>query len=487
MNSFQQISKVAFELHNAGRHQEAETISRLLIKINPHDGQLLFLLGMVLQQTGRSQEALKYLEQAAKLQPQSAPIFNGLGFVHQSLQDYSRAVENHAKAIELGLQAAGTFYSMGYACYKLGDVEQAISLFQKAVELNPQYAANWHNLAKCLKDLHRLEESIAAYDRALAVDPNCFQAGYGRAISLLTAGRLQEGFREHNKWRNHGRTPRQFSQPAWNGEPIPGKTLFLHAEQGFGDAIQTVRFVRQVRERAANIILECRPELKTLFSSSGCADVVIAYGEEIPPFDCFTSLFSLPGILGTTMQTIPNETPYLKVATCEHLPPAPAGHLKVGLAWAGNPLHQNDVARSIRLEELALLLQTPDATFYSLQVPVPARDEVCFRSLGKLLDMSGRLKDFLDTASAIAAMDLIIAVDTAVAHLAGALAKPTWTLIAYSPDWRWLMDRPDTPWDPTMRLFRQAQKGQWQPVILQVAEELGRFTESVISAASSRW
>jgi len=159
----------------------------------------------------------------------------------------------------------------------------------------------------------------------------------------------------------------------------------------------------------------------------------------------------------------------------------------VGLAWAGNPLHQNDVARSIRLEELALLLQTPDATFYSLQVPVPARDEVCFRSLGKLLDMSGRLKDFLDTASAIAAMDLIIAVDTAVAHLAGALAKPTWTLIAYSPDWRWLMDRPDTPWYPTMRLFRQAQKGQWQPVILQVAEELGRFTESVISAASSRW
>ena len=124
------------------------------------------------------------------------------------------------------------------------------------MELNPHYAANWHNLAKCLKDSHRLEESLVAYDRALAVDPNCFQAHYGRAISLLTGGRLQEGFREHNKWRNHGRTPRQFSQPAWNGEPIPSKTLFLHAEQGFGDAIQTVRFVRQARERAANVILE---------------------------------------------------------------------------------------------------------------------------------------------------------------------------------------------------------------------------------------
>lgn len=487
MDSFQQILKVAFELHNTGHHQEAETISRLLIKINRHDGQLLFLLGMVLQQTGRSQEALKYLEQAAELQPQSAPVFNALGFVHQSLQDYSRAVENHAKAIELGLEAAGTFYSMGYACYKLGDVERAVSLFQKAVELNPQYAANWHNLAKCLKDSHRLEESIVAYDRALAVDQDCFQAHYGRAISLLTAGQLQEGFREYNKWRNHGRTPRQFSQPAWNGEPIPGKTLFLHAEQGFGDAIQTVRFVRQARERTAKVILECRPELKTLFFSSGCADVVIAYGEEIPPFDCFTSLFSLPGILGTTMQTIPNETPYLKVETCEHLPPTPAGHLKVGLAWAGNPLHQNDAARSIRLEELAPLLQTPGVTFYSLQAPVPASDEMCFRSLGKLLDMSGHFKDFRDTATAIAAMDLVIAVDTAIAHLAGALAKPTWTLIAYSPDWRWLKDRPDTPWYPTMRLFRQTQRGQWQPVIVKVAEELCRFTESVTSPPSSRW
>jgi TPR repeat protein len=484
MDSFQQILKVAFELYNAGRHQEAETISRLLIKINHLDGELLLLLGMVLQQTGRSQEALKYLKQAAEIEPQSAQIFNGLGFVHQSLQDYSRALENHAKAVELGLQAAGTFYSMGYACHKLGDVERAVSLFKKAVELNPQYAAGWHNFAKCLEDSHRLEESIVAYDRALAADPDCFQARYGRAIALLTAGRWQEGFLEYNEWRNHGRTPRQFSQPAWNGEPIPGKTLFLHAEQGFGDAIQTVRFVRQARERAAKVILECRSELKTLFSSSGCADVVIAYGEMIPPFDCFTSLLSLPGILGTTMHTIPNETPYLKVAACEYLPPAPSGYLKVGLAWAGNPSHHNDAARSIRLEELAPLFQTADATFYSLQVPVPACDEVCFRSLGKLLDMSGRLKDFLDTAAAIAAMDLVIAVDTAVAHIAGALAKPTWTLIAYSPDWRWLMDRPDTPWYPTMRLFRQAQRGKWRPVIRQVAEELGRFTKSIISHPS---
>lgn len=471
-DSFQQVLKLAFELHNAGRHAEAEAACRILMQINPRDSQLLFLLGMVLQQMGRSHEALQHLEQAAGLQPQSARIFNGLGFVHQSLQDYSRAVENYAKAVDLGLQAADTFYGMGNACYELGDLERAVSLFRKAVELKPQDAASWNNLGKCLKDLNRLEESLRAYDRALATDPDYLLARYGRAVSLLTAGQLEEGFREYNISRKHRITPRQFSQPAWDGEPIPGKTLFLHAEQGFGDAIQAVRFVLQARERAAKVILECRPELKTLFTHSGCAEVIIAYGEAIPPFDFFAPLLSLPGILGTTLQTIPNQTPYLKTVPGEHLPPVPTGHLKVGLAWAGNPSHYNDAKRSIRLPELAPLLKTRNTTFYNLQMPAPACDETYFRSSSKLVDLGGRIKDFLDTAGVIAELDLVIAVDTAVAHLAGALAKPVWTLISYSPDWRWFMDRPDTPWYPTMRLFRQEQRDQWQSVILQVAEEL---------------
>ncbi len=293
---------------------------------------------------------------------------------------------------------------------------------------------------------------------------------------MLTAGRLAEGFREYNEWRFHSIQRREFPQPAWLGEDIAGKTLFLHAEQGFGDAIQQVRFVRLARERAGRVILECRPELKTLFVHSGCADVVIGYGEEIPPFNVFTSLLSLPGILGVTLETIPHEVPYLKAAVDGALPAAPAGHLKVGLAWAGNPTHHNDVARSIRLEELIHLLAVPGVTFYSLQKVMPAHDDACVRARAKLVNPGGPpeevLKDFLATAGVIAQLDLVIAVDTAVAHLAGALAKPVWTLLPFAPDWRWFRDREDTPWYPTMRLFRQEERNQWEPVIERVAKEL---------------
>ena len=324
--------------------------------------------------------------------------------------------------------------------------------------------------------MNRLEESIQAYDRAVLVKPDYALARYGRAISLLTAGRLLEGFREYNDWRHHGIKPREFSQSAWHGEFIPDKTLFLHAEQGFGDAIQHVRFIPQARERTAKIILECRPELKTLFTYSGCADVVIAYGETIPPFDHFTSLASLPGILGVTLPTIPAQVPYLKAPPVRPLPSAPIGHLKIGLAWAGNPSHHNDAARSLRLEELAPLLQVPNTTFYNLQRPVPTRDETYFQSGIKLLDLGGEVKDFLDTSAVMAELDLVITVDTSMAHLAGALAKPVWTMLPYSPDWRWLLDRADTPWYPTMRLFRQSQRGQWHSVVSQMIEKLNHIS-----------
>lgn len=482
-SSFQLALKVAFELHNAGRHADAEAICRVLLPINPRDGQLLFLLGMILQKTGKSAEALKYLESAALLPPPSARIFNALGFVHYGLKNHARAVEHYAKALALGWQAADTFYGMGNACYQLGEVERAASLFQKAVELQPRDAPSWNNLGKCLADSGRLEESIQAFDHAIAADPDYVLARYGRALTLLTAGRLNEGFPEYNQWRYYRIPRREFPQPAWTGQAIPGQTLFLHAEQGFGDAIQWVRLIRQARERVGKVILECRPELKTLFIHSGCADVVIAYGELIPPFDYFTSLASLAGILEVTLSTIPREVPYLKPGAGT-LPPPPPGHLKVGLAWAGNPLHHNNRARSLRLKDLAPLRSLPDVTFYSLQISMPAPDEAGLPSWPNLVDLRGSAKDFLETSAVVAQLDLVISVDTAMAHLAGALAKPVWTLLPYAPDWRWFLNRNDSPWYPTMQLFRQTQRNQWSSVILRVAEELRRLRG--LSDVSSR-
>lgn len=475
-DALQRVLKVAFDLHHSGRHTDAEAVCRVLLPRLPNDSQLLLLFGMTLQKMGRSREALGYLELAAQLKPKSARILNSLGFVHQSLKNPARAMEFYAQAIGLGLGAADTYYSAGNACHQLGEVERAAGFFKKAVEIKPGDAASWNNLGKCLNDSNCLKEAVEAYDRALAIDPNYTLAGYGRATSLLAMGRLTEGFRAYNQWRFPDIKPRQFTQPEWQGESIPGGTLFLYAEQGFGDALQYIRFVPQIRERAGKVILECRPELKALFARCAGADVVIARGEAVPPFDCFTSLPSLPGILGVTLSTIPSQVPYVKISSAGQLPPAPAGQLKTGVVWAGSPAHHNDAARSLRLEQFAPILQVPGVAFYSLQLPVPPADEALFRSMANLRDLSGQLAGFLETASAVAELDLIITVDTSVAHLAGAMAKPVWTLIPFAPDWRWLMEREDTPWYPTMRLFRQQKRGQWQPVIARVVEALGHLT-----------
>ena len=474
MDSFQQTLKLAFAAHNAGRHADAEASCRALLQINPADAQLLFLLGMILHKTGRDAEAADWLRRAADLQPDSARIFSGLGYACRGLGNEAGAAKSFARAAELEPQNADHFYGLGIAWHKLDDLERAAAAFQKAVELNPRDAASWNNLGKIFKQLNRLDESIAAYNRALEISPGYEFARHGRAISLLTAGRLAEGFREYeSRWSKI--KPRIFPQPCWRGEPVAGKTIFIHAEQGFGDAIHFARFVPFVRERAARVIFECRPELKSLFVFSGIADEIIAYGEPVPPFDVFTSIVSVPGLLGVTEKNVPGRVPYLKAPSADHLPAAKNGNLKVGFVWAGSPTHSDDAMRSMPLEMFAPILQTSGVTFYSLQLPVPERDEMFFRSLPDVVDLSPHLKTFLATAGFVAQLDLVIAVDTSVAHLAGALARPVWTLVQSDADWRWFLDRPDTAWYPTMRLFRQTQRGKWLPVVARVAEELSRL------------
>lgn len=476
MDSFEKRLKMALDASDEGRLEETEELCRTLMEANPKHPQVLFLLGMVLHQTRRDEESVRWLRQAAELEPGTAQILTGLGCAYFSLGDYARAMESFARSIALDPGQADTYYSMGNACHKAGEIEKAVTLYRKAVELNPNDVASWNNLGKSLRETHRLEESIAAFDGALKIQPDYVQARYGRALALLTAGRLEEGFREYEV-RHLELAARACSQPAWKGEPIAGKTLFLYAEQGFGDAIQAVRFVPQARQRAARVILECRPELKWLFTYSGCADAVIAHGETIPPFDCSASLISLPALLGATAASIPRQTPYLSAPSGDEPAPAPAGQKRVGLVWAGNPGHHEDAARSLRLEQLTPILQTPGVVFHSLQVPVPPDDEAGFRAFPNLVDAGARCQDFVDTATALRQMDLVISVDTAVAHLAGALAKPVWTFLPYAADWRWFLDRTDTLWYPTMRLFRQARPGQWEPVIARVAAELRQSLE----------
>jgi Flp pilus assembly protein TadD len=474
MDSFQQTLKLAFAAHKDGRHADAEALCRTLLLINATDAQLLFLLGMVLHKTGRDAEAADWLQRAAKLQPDAARVFSGLGCALRGRGDWAGAHKNFTRAAELEPRNADHFYHLGIAEHELGELERARAAFQTAVALNPRDFTSWNNLGKIFKQFNRLDESLAAYDRALAISPGYELAKHGRALSLLTAGRLAEGFREYeSRWSKI--TPRIFPQPRWRGEPVAGKTVFIHAEQGFGDAIHFARFIPAVRERAARVILECRPELKSLFVFSGCADEVIAFGEPIPPFDYFTSIMSLPGLLGITLENLPARVPYLTAPHAENLPAAKTGSQKVGLVWAGSRTHPDDRSRSTGLEMFAPMLQTPGITFYSLQLPVPACDRPLLHSSPTVVDLSPRLNDFLATAGFVTQLDLVIAVDTSIVHLAGALAKPVWTLTQFDADWRWLLDRSDTPWYPTMRLFRQSHRGQWPPVVTRVAEALRHF------------
>ncbi|HTV41413.1 MAG TPA: GNAT family N-acetyltransferase [Candidatus Sulfotelmatobacter sp.] len=473
--AFESSLKLAFELHNSGRSEDAEALCRVLEKIHPADSQLLFLLGMILHKKNQDSEAVQYLSLAAQNRPDSARILKGLGCAFQGLKDHARAAGAFERAIELQPQSADNYYNLGKSCYRLEQIERAHALFQRAVEINPRDFNSWNNLGKCLKELNRLDESVEAYDRAAEIAPDYALARYGRAMSLLAAGRFTEGFEEY-EWRWRSMTPRKLPQPAWQGENAPGKTLFIHAEQGFGDAIQMARFVRLARERAGHVILECRPELTRLFQYSECADTVISYGPPVPSFDFFIPMLSLPRVLGITRENIPADTPYLRAPARAMLPAAPPpGHLKVGIAWAGNPNHHQDAARSVPLQSLMPVLQIPGVTFYNLQQTVPPPDRVFLETLPNVFSFT--FQDFLGTASVIAELDLVISVDTAVAHLAGALGKPAWMLLQHSPDWRWFLDRDDTPWYAQMQLFRQVERNDWTGPIERVAGALRRLAD----------
>jgi Flp pilus assembly protein TadD len=468
----------AFEAYRAGRIEEAEAICRKLVPLAPHEGQVSFLLGMCLRRTGRGTEAAEWLQRAAKLQPRSPEVFNGLGSVYSDLRDYPRAAECFARAIEINPRYADAHYNMGNACQRMREYDKALGCYQNALRLNPRDHEAWTNLGNFHKQLNQFAPALAAYERALQLQPDFALAHWNRAIALLMAGRLREGFQEYEwRWRMNSPifVPRSFSQPLWNGQPIREKSLFIHAEQGMGDAIQFVRYLRLVRPHAARIILETPVPLKSLFEQASCADLVVALGEAPPPFDFHIPLMSLPRLCQTDLETIPNGVPYLPAPACVDFPAVPSGHLKVGLTWAGNLSSEDLADRSIRLEELAPLFEIPGVIFFGLQAPMPPRDEPVARALPNLLNLGPHLSDFRRTAAVIGQMDLILSVDTAVAHLAGALGKPVWTLLMHSPDWRWFLDRADSPWYPTMRLFRQTERGQWAPPILRMAQELRRL------------
>ena len=362
---------------------------------------------------------------------------------------------------------------MAACTHRLGQLDQAISSHSTAIGLNPQLTEAYSNLGNAFTDFGKIDQAIAAYRQAISLKPDYAQVHWNLAIALLLKGDYAEGWCEYEwRWKCEDQSARRFTQPLWDGGDLTGRTILLHAEQGFGDTLHFIRYAALVKDRGGRVIVECQQELIGLLKQLTSVTQWITRGQPLPPFDVHRPLLSLPFVFGTTLENIPQQTPPLqapanRVEQWRHRVADKSVVLKVGLAWAGNPHHKNDRNRSILLSQLMPLLEIPHIQFFSLQKGASTDGT-------NLLNLTTELHDFNESAALISNLDLIISVDTSVVHLAAAMGKPTWVMLPFAPDWRWLQQRDDSPWYPSIRLFRQTRIGDWPGVIDQVAAELAR-------------
>lgn len=436
------------------RYGEAAGICNDVLAQVPEHAGALALLGVVSAHTGQPERAIELLERATKRNTNVAAW-------HANLCSLYRIMNRMQEALGAG---------------------------QEAVRLAPESPDNLVNLSLVFTDLDERDRSIACLLRALGLNPSHADARLALAQNLLARGEFEPGWIEY-EWRNEteagkGQLPRITSAP-WNGMHIPGGKILLIGDQGYGDTIQFARYIPLVAERCQQVILGCSAEMAPLLARIPGVGVCCHRWNEIPGHAAHTRLSSLAGLFHTRLDTIPGGVPYLTpdpvrtAAWADRLSSQlPPGSLRVGIAWSGRPTHPNDRRRSVRLERLAPLASAGPAYFVSLQKPLPSADIESLSIFPGLRDFSEMLTDFEETAALIANLDLIITVDTAMGHLSGALGKPVWIMLPKASDWRWLLDRPDSPWYPCVRLFRQRVPGMWQPVIEEAAEALKRMLQS---------
>ncbi|MCL6433920.1 MAG: tetratricopeptide repeat protein, partial [Leptolyngbyaceae cyanobacterium HOT.MB2.61] len=480
------LLETAFQQYNDSQLSEAEQTCRQILEQYPAQAEALHLLGVILCRNGQTEAAIAHFQQALQQQPDFADAWCNLGSALREQGQAEEAIAHYRWAISLNPNHADAHYNLAMALQEQDQLEEALIHCQQAAALKPDFVEAHYSLGFVLRRLGRLEEAIASYRRALHLAPNYPEAHKNLGHALLLKGDLATGFAEYEwRWQQKNWSPRSFSQPLWDGSSLSGKTILLHAEQGMGDTIQFIRYVSLVKRCGGKVIVECQPLLRRLLETVSDIDHLVPQGSPLPPFDVHAPLLSLPHILGTTLDSIPANIPYLSppsplpasLTTNNQLTTdLPPFLLKIGLVWAGNPAHKNDRYRSCKLEWFQSLLDLPGICFYSLQKGDAAADLQRFQF--PIHDLGAELEDFADTAAAIAQLDLVISVDTAVAHLAGALGKPVWLLLSYAPDWRWLLERQDSPWYPTLRIFRQKQPGDWQSVFEQLQVALREWKEA---------
>ncbi len=468
-------------LYGLARWEEAAESYRKAIEIAPQDHETHNKLGTVLRDLRSFDEAHKHFQSAIGIKSDFVPAINNLGITLLDLRRFEEALCVFDRALLQSPDLAELHCNKANALKALGRFDEALGCFDRAIDLKPDYAEAHNNRGDCLDDMMRVVEALFSYRNALALRPDYAEAHWNLAINRLRVGDFKTGWAE-GEWR--WKCPalrlwrRDFDQPLWLGaEPIEDKILLLHDDQGRGDAIQFLRYVPLVAARGARVVLEVDRSLYELCSGLKGVSRIVFKGDALPAFDFHCPLGSLPLAFDTTLNTIPSVTPYLSVdddgtGWKERLGSMNAP--RVGLVWAGNPAHRNDRNRSIPLETLLPLLDV-EARFFSLQKDVRPYDQAVLREHREIHDLGNELGSFAETAAVIQNLDLVISVDTSVAHLAGALGRPVWIFLPYVPDWRWLLMRRDSPWYPTARLFRQSETREWQSVVHQAMVALQAF------------
>jgi Flp pilus assembly protein TadD len=460
--TIQQALRLAFQQFQAGQLEQAESICRQILAARPDDPQTLNLYAIVAFQSNRIELAEKLSRDAILASPSDTGFHTNLGRILAVSGRLDEAIAAYRRAIELDPNAADAMNNLGNALRARGQIEQSIAAYRQALQVKANFVEAYSNLAAALEEAGQFDQAIAAHRRIVELIPGSAEAHIQLAFSLLADGQLAEGWRQY-EWRLRSTSAaifkQAFPQPRIHSiDDVRGKTVLLYGEQGLGDAIMFCRYASLIAEHGAHVILGVRPELKRLMRSVPGVRQVIASGEPLPEFDLHSPLMSLPAVLETTLDTIPATVPYLFAEPDlasqwrRRVDALPAGP-KTGICSRASETREG-LHRSLPADAVARLARHLGTPLISLQ-------KQAGEGIDGLVDVSDELDDFADTAALIANLDRVISVDTAVAHLAGAMGKPTMLLLPHVADWRWMRDREDSPWYPTIRLLRQPEPGDW--------------------------
>ena len=459
-----------------GKLAEAIISYRQALRLKPNFAEAHNNLASTLKEQGQLDEAIAGFQQALRLRPDYAEAHNNLGNALKDQGKFDEAIINYQQALRLKPDFAMAYNNLGNALLKQDKEDEAVVCYRQAVRFKPDFDDAHTNLGAALHNQGKYDEAAACHRQALRLKPDNATAHTNLGMWLLLHGNLEQGWPEFEwRWQTKQlkQSCRDFGQPLWQGNSLPDGTILLHAEQGLGDTIQFIRFAALVKDNVGTVLCECRPVLVRLLQSCAWIDKVIPFGEPLPPFDVHTPILSLPGILKTTLETIPARIPYLHADTARTEAYAPllgsSQDFKVGIVWqAGRQLdtdHRHDSERrSMSLALFEPLARLPGVRLISLQKDYGTEQLQEFAGRFPISDLGSTFNDLSDTAALMKNLDLVISADTATAHLAGALGVPVWVPLPLTQNWRWLLYREDSPWYPTMRLFRQKRQGEWDEV-----------------------